>query len=276
MSAPQPIRRLDDDLVAYARSPAVVGRKTVHVTDRCVDRALTRRRAPGDAELVRLLLRQRIECGRYRTSPPPGLPEDLHGRWDGYVDCGGLLFCLLRRPEPRAFDAVTCFDPACAGWEVCCASQHERFSRSEVIVDVSCHAVERYVSRVRSAADLEQARGELERLVAEQARVLPELPHWLAGRREDAPYYLVFDAWLVLPLAFTRGSSFRFTAMTCLGRGLDQRANAAARLPRRAERERRVAANTRVVQTGEHRRLRRKRRTSARRPPSSAPEWDEA
>jgi hypothetical protein len=188
---------------------------------------------------VRLQLRQRLECGRYRTSPPPGLPEDLHDRWDGFVDCGDLLFCLLRRGEPRAFDAVTCFDPACTAWTVCCAGQHERFIRSDVIVDVSSHAAARYVDRVRSSADPARARAEVERLLADQSRVLPELPSWLAGRaREDAPYYLVFDGWLVLPLAFTRGSSVRFTALTCLSRGMAARAVAVPARRRRPARGR--------------------------------------
>lgn len=181
LSAPTHIPRLDDDLVAYARSAAVIGAKRVHVTDRCVERALARRRRGQDRELMRLQLRQRIECGRYRT-----------------------------------------------------------------------------------------------RLVADQARVLPELPRWLVGQgREDAPYYLAFDGWLVLPLVFTSGSSVRFTAVTCLGRGLDARANAAARMPRRLERERRLAASAVVVEVAQHRRLRRKRRTPARRPPWPASEWDE-
>jgi hypothetical protein len=277
LSALQPTSRLDDDVLAYARSPAVVGAKTIHLGDRCVERALARERAPRPGEHMRLLLRQRIECGRYRRSPPAALPAELRGRWHGFVDCGDLLFCLVRRAEARAFDAVTCFDPACTGWTVCCGSQHERFTRSDVIVDVSPHAVRRYVERVRSSADLGRARAEVERLLADESRVLPELPQWLTGQaREDAPYYLVFDRWLVVPLAFSFGSSVRFTALTCLGRGLGERANAAARVPRRAERARRLASDALVVQGSGHRRMRRKRRAAARRPPSGASGWDEA
>ena len=217
---------LDAETLAYAASPALLGPVRVHLTDACIERARSRDRHPPRPEFMRLRLRQRIECGRSGDAPPAPLPADLAGLWDAFVDCGDLLFCLVARPdEPSSFDAVTCFDPAFAWWSVRCADHPGGPADDDVVVEVTHHAVERYVERVRCAADERQAGSELRRLLTTEATLLPELPWWFAGQAQsDAPWFLVFDGWLVLPLVHRDRSRIRrYVAVTCLVRGLAPR-----------------------------------------------------
>jgi hypothetical protein len=269
----------DAETLAYMHSQAEVCGKRVHLTDACVARAQARERTAKTPEAIRLRLRQRIECGRYRRSEPAALPAELSGRWDGFVDCDGLLFCLVARPgEPRGFDAVTCFDIAFAEWRVCVAGDHGRLAGTDLlIVELSDHAVARYVERVRPAGSRAAGRHELGRLLSGHALVLPELPAWAVGDvREDAPYFLVCMDWLVLPLGFKPDSSFVFTVITCLGAGLGKASNRAARRPRRAAREVKLRAEHRVVDVSPHRRIRRKRRGGRPDPGRGRGKWEEA
>jgi hypothetical protein len=181
---------LDAELLEFADSAAELGTKRVRISDACVAGHTARwREAAERPEHVKLRLRQRLEMGRFRCSEPAGFPRELRGRWDGFVVADGLVFCLRRSAEDeRAFDADTCFESDCLEWTVCCPEDHERLGEVDVIVEVSDHAVERYMERVRSGADFSRARTELRRLVVEHATLLPELPAWFAGEcREDAP-----------------------------------------------------------------------------------------
>jgi hypothetical protein len=151
-------------------------------------------------DFVQLRLRQRIEGGSFMRAFPE-LPEDLQGRWDGFVDARGLVFCLKRRVGAEdAFDAVTCFERACLGWVVAGTDAHGALATADVIVETPEHVIARYVGRVRDL-DARQARSELHALISTHAQLMPELPRWFAGEtREDAPYFLVLAGWLVLPL----------------------------------------------------------------------------
>jgi hypothetical protein len=233
--------KLDPTLLQYAASRAELGAKRVRITDACVARHSARRReTPERPELVKLRLRQRLETGRFCRSEPGNFPAELCGRWDGFVVADGLVFCLRRSAEDeRSFDAETCFETNSLAWTVCCAEDHDRLGDVDVIVEVPDHAVERYMERVRSGAVFTRARAELRHLIVEHAILLPELPAWFAGEcREDAPLFLALSGWFIIPLRFKEHSSFRYVAVTCLGRGMNALRNADARQAKRAERAR--------------------------------------
>lgn len=103
---------------------------------------------------------------------------------------------------------------------------------------------------------------ELRRLLSTEATLLPELPWWFAGQAQsDAPWFLVYDGWLVLPLVHREHSRIRrYVAVTCLVRGIAPAMLAAARRPRRRRRASKVRVEATVVRQAPHRQVRRKRR----------------
>ena len=75
----------DPDIVRLLSSPAEVGRKRITVGKMCVRRYRERQHRPEPAWQVKLRLRQLLETGRYRASPPAWVPSELP-IWDGYVE----------------------------------------------------------------------------------------------------------------------------------------------------------------------------------------------
>ena len=75
----------DVDVARLLATPALVGGKSIWVSDQCVRRHRARRRSSRQPWQVRLLLRQLLETGRYRRSPPAWVPADI-AVFDGYVE----------------------------------------------------------------------------------------------------------------------------------------------------------------------------------------------
>src|SRR4051794_20483685 len=134
---------LDDvDVQRLLASPALVGGKSVWVTDQCVRRHRARRRSSREAWQVRLLLRQLLETGHYRRSPPAWMPTDI-AIHDGYVELkdGRELIGLVRDPsKPQTFRAVTWFERACLGWDIRPGDARPR--DGAIRVELSAHCVE--------------------------------------------------------------------------------------------------------------------------------------
>ena len=59
----------DVDVQRLLATPALVGGKSIWVSEQCVRRHRARRRASREPWQLRLLLRQLLETGRYRRSP---------------------------------------------------------------------------------------------------------------------------------------------------------------------------------------------------------------
>jgi hypothetical protein len=211
----------DADVERLLASPAPVGGKTVWVTDQCVRRHLDRRRGGQAPWQVQLQLRQLLETGRYRRSPPAWVPAEL-AILDGYVELKdgqevvGLAQC---RDEPRTFRAVTWYERASLGWEVL-AGDAERRSGA-IRVELSTHSADRYRQRVVRGGALRAARHELASIVR-HGRLLPGLPTWCEQRCSEIPAYVVIvNDWLALPLApSSRPAADVFVATTCLYRGM--------------------------------------------------------
>ena len=70
-------------------------------------------------------------------------------------------------------------------------------------LELSAHACDRYVERIRPALEREAGARELARLIWEQGRLVADPPGWLAERQRAEPadaYVLVGDDGLVLPV----------------------------------------------------------------------------
>ena len=120
-----------------------------------------RRRSSRKPWQVRLLLRQLLETGRYRRSPPAWVPADIAG-FDGYVELkdGEELVGLSRDPDdPRTFRAVTWFERACLDWDVLPDDAAPR--PGAIRVELSAHCVERYRERIVRGGTVVAAREEL-------------------------------------------------------------------------------------------------------------------
>ena len=212
----------DVDVARLLDTPARVGGKSIWVSDQCVRRHRARRRSSREPWHVRLLLRQLLETGRYRRSPPAWVPVDI-AVFDGYVElkAGTELVGLSRDPErPRTFRAVTWFERGCLGWDV---RPDDAAPRDDAIrVELSAHCVERYRERIIRSGTLTAAREELAGIV-QCGRLLPEVPTWCEEHaRGGLPaYWLIVDDWLVMPLEPTgRPAGDVFRAVTCLYRGM--------------------------------------------------------
>jgi hypothetical protein len=214
---------IDDlDVERMLASPAVLGGKCIWVSDLCVRRHRDRRRSLQEPWQVGLMLRQLLETGRYRRSPPAWLPADI-GRFDAYVELKGgeELVGLAQNPdEPRTFRAVTWFERACLDWDVLLDDSPPRCGA--VRVELSTHCVERYRERIVRSGTVAAAREELAGIVR-SGRLLPELRAWCGehGRGGVPAYWLIVDDWLLLPLQPTnRPSGDVFLAVTCMYRGM--------------------------------------------------------
>jgi hypothetical protein len=115
-------------------------------------------------------------------------------------------------------------------------------------LELSPHACDRYVERIRPTLEREAAPRELARLVWEQGRVLADPPAWLADRQRAEPadaYVLVGDE-LVLPVRVAGGRFPIAVAVTCLDRsGISERAR-----QRRNHRRRELSARRRERRRG--------------------------
>jgi hypothetical protein len=110
----------DRDVERLLGSPALVGGKTIWVSDQCVRRHRDRRRSGRAPWQVHLQLRQLLETGHYRRSAPAWVPAEV-AVFDAYVELkdGQELVGLAQdRAEPRTFRAVTWFERACLDWAV--------------------------------------------------------------------------------------------------------------------------------------------------------------
>jgi hypothetical protein len=209
----------DVDVQRLLATPALVGGKSIWVSEQCVRRHRARRRASREPWQLRLLLRQLLETGRYRRSPPAWVPTDLCP-FEGYVElkAGQELVGLSQDPvEPRTFRAVTWFERACLEWDVLPEDTAPR--PGAIRVGVSAHCVERYRERIVRGGTVTAAREELAAIV-QSGRLLPEVPTWSQARTVPA-YWLIVDDWLMLPLQLTdRPTGDVFSAVTCMYRGM--------------------------------------------------------
>ena len=210
----------DPDVARLLATPMALNRKLIWVSDICVRRFRERCKRPAPREHVKLMIRQRLETGRYRQSAPAWLPADLHYRWDGYVELAdGVLVGLARRRASADFLAVSWFTRASLDWSVGldgCANV------LDLEVELTHHCVQRYCERVRPDLESSQARAELGDVVA-LGRIYPESPAWLDGddgcNQGEPPYYLIIGEWLALPLRHsTRPSDRCFCATSVLVR----------------------------------------------------------
>jgi hypothetical protein len=212
----------DADVRRLLGSPAVVGGKSIWVTDQCVRRLRSRRRSAREPWQIRLQLRQLLETGRYRRSPPAWLPADIDV-FDGYVELrdGHELVGLAQdTDDPRTFRAVTWFERGCLRWDV--LPDRAAPSDGAIRVELSTHCVERYRERIVRGGSVMAARQELA-VVMRSGRLLPERPTWCEehGAGGVPAYWLIVDEWLVLPLQPTdRPAGDVFRAVTCMYRGM--------------------------------------------------------
>jgi hypothetical protein len=212
----------DPDVQRLLGTPAHVGGKEIWVCEACVRRLLGRRRTGQPGWQLELQLRQLLETGTYRRSPPSWLPEEI-AAFDGYVELRGgaeLVGLVQDRTDRRSFRAVTWFERACLDWKVLRAGDAPR--SGAVRIELSTHAVKRYRERIvrgDSAGHDELAR------ILPLGRLLPEAPPWWRECRsgEIPAYWVVIDDWLVLPLQpSTRPAPDVFLAVTCLYRGMQE------------------------------------------------------
>ncbi len=212
----------DVDVERLLATPALVGGKSIWVSEQCVRRHRTRRRSAREPWQLRLLLRQQLETGRYRRSPPAWMPTEIP-RFDGYVELknGHELVGLSQHPDqPRTFRAITWFERSCLEWNVLPEDAAPR--HATIRVELSTHCVERYRDRIVRSGTVTAAREELAAIV-QSGRLLPEVPTWCEehGRGGVPAYWLIVDDWLVLPLQRTdRPTGDVFRAVTCLYRGM--------------------------------------------------------
>ena len=212
----------DSDIRRLLNSPAEVGRKRVLVGDMCVRRYRDRQHRREPAWRVKLRLRQLLETGRYRASPPAWVPSDLP-TWDGYVELKGgdeLVGLTRDREAPRSFNAATWYRRECLSWTVAPDTED---ARPDVIrIELATHTISQYVDRIAHECGLDAARAEL-RAVIGCGRVLPEAPTWFDDYTYGGvpAYWLVVDDWLVLPLEpSSRPCPDMYIAVTCLHRDM--------------------------------------------------------
>jgi hypothetical protein len=212
----------DPDILRLLNSPAEVGGKRVVVGDMCVRRYRDRQHRPEPAWQVRLRLRQILETGRYRASPPAWVPPDLPS-WDGYVELkeGDELIGLSHdREAARSFNAATWYPRACLSWAVAPATDEP--GSGVVRIDLATHTVAQYAGRIARDCGLDAARAEL-RAVIRCGRVLPEAPTWFDDYTYGGvpAYWLIVNDWLLLPLEpSTRPCPDIYDAVMCLYRGM--------------------------------------------------------
>jgi hypothetical protein len=109
-------------------------------------------------------------------------------------------------------------------------------------LELSAHACDRYVERIRPALERESGARELARLICEQGRLVADPPGWLAERQraEPADAYVVVGDDLVLPVRISGGRFPVAVAVTCLDRsGVSELARAGRNRRRRARAARR-------------------------------------
>jgi hypothetical protein len=229
----------DTDILELLSSPAEVGRKRVLVGDMCVRRYRDRQHRPKPAWQVKLRLRQVLETGRYRASPPAWVPRDMP-TWDGYVELqeGEELVGLTRdRTNPRTFIAATWFPRACLGWAV--APDTDDAQPDVIRLGLATHTIAQYVERIAQGCGLDSARAEL-RAVIRCGHVLPEAPTWFDDYTWGGvpAYWLVVNDWLILPLeSSTRPCPDMYDAVTCLYRDMPRNVGDLPELKARLHRE---------------------------------------
>lgn len=212
----------DPDIRTLLNSPAEIGSKRIRVGDMCVRRWRDRQHRPEPTWQVKLRLRQLLETGRYRTSPPLWVPSDMPV-WDGYVELKGAeeLVGLTRdRNAPRTFNAATWYRRDCLGWTV--APDTDDKHPSVIRIELATHTVTQYIDRIARDCNPDAARAEL-RAVIRCARVLPEAPTWFDDYTYGGvpAYWLIINDWLVLPVRpSTRPCPDMYIAVTCLYRGM--------------------------------------------------------
>jgi hypothetical protein len=212
----------DPDVMTLLNSPAEVGNKRVMVGDICVRRDRDRRARPEPVWQVKLRLRQLLETGSYRASPPAWIPSDLP-TWDGYVELKGgeELVGLTRDPEdPRTFNAATWYPRECLRWTVSPDTDNAR--PCVIRIEFATHSLGQYSTRIAGDCTLDDARSELSGVIR-CARVLPEAPTWFDDYTYGGvpAYWLVVNDWLLLPLEpSTRPCPDVFIAVTCMYRAM--------------------------------------------------------
>jgi hypothetical protein len=212
----------DPDILRLLNSPAEVGHKRITVGDVCVRRYRNRQHHPKPAWEVKLRLRQLMETGRYRSSPPAWIPADMPA-WDGYVELKGgeeLVGLIRDRESARSFNAVTWYRRECLAWTV--APDTDDPHPGVIRIDLPTHCATRYIDRIAGDCRLDAGRAEL-RAVIRCGRVLPEAPTWFADYTYGgaAAYWLVVNDWLILPLApSNRPCPDMYAATTCMYRDM--------------------------------------------------------
>jgi hypothetical protein len=212
----------DPDILTLLNSPAEVGHKRITVGDMCVRRYRDRQHRCEPDWHVKVRLRQLLETGRYRASPPHWVPPDLPV-WDGYVELKGgeeLVGLTRDRNAPRTFNAATWYRRECLGWRV--APDTDDKHLGVIRVEPATHTVIQYIERIAGDCNVDAARAEL-RAVIRCARVLPEAPTWFDDYTYGGvpAYWLIIDDWLVFPLVpSTRPCPDMYVAVTCLYRDM--------------------------------------------------------
>jgi hypothetical protein len=215
----------DPDILRLLDSPAEVGNKRVVVGDVCVRRYRDRQHRPEPVWRIKLRLRQLLETGSYRASPPAWVPPDMR-RWDGHVELKGgeELVGLTRAPgDPRRFNAATWYPRECLDWTV--APDTDTACAGVIRIELATHCLSRYSARIAGDCSVDVARTELSDVIR-SGRVFPEAPTWFddnAYGRARA-YWLIVNDWLILPLApSSRPCPDVYTAMTCMYRGMPRK-----------------------------------------------------
>jgi hypothetical protein len=212
----------DPDIQRLLNSPAEVGRKRVRVGEICVRRWRDRQHRREPAWQVTLRLRQLLETGRYRASPPVWVPSDMPS-WDGYIELKRdeeLVGLTRDRDTSQMFTAVTWYQRECLGWTV--APDTDDAHPGAIRIELTTHCLSRYIERIAGGCGLEAARAEL-RAVIRCGRVLPEAPTWFDDRTYGGlpAYWLIVNDWLLLPLVpSSRPRRDMYAATTCLYRDM--------------------------------------------------------
>ena len=212
----------DSDIRRLLNSPAEVGRKRVLVGDMCVRRYRDRQHRPEPAWRVKLRLRQLLETGRYRASPPAWVPSDLP-TWDGYVELKGgdeLVGLTRDRERPAELQRRDLVSPRVPGLDG--RARHRGRPPGRHPHRARHPHVTQYVDRIADECGLDAARAEL-RAVIGCGRVLPEAPTWFDDYTYGGvpAYWLIVNDWLVLPLEpSSRPCPDMYIAVTCLHRDM--------------------------------------------------------
>jgi hypothetical protein len=171
---------------------------------------------------VKLRLRQLLETGRYRASPPVWVPSDMPN-WDAYVELkqGEELVGLTRdRDAPQNFSAATWYERECLGWTI--APDTEDARPGAIRIDLTTHCITRYIERIASDSGLDSARAELHTVIR-RGHVLPEAPTWFDDHTYGGvpAYWLIVNDWLVMPLEpSSRPCRDMYAATTCMYRDM--------------------------------------------------------